>query len=221
VITRSSGIIGGRFEQGSLFGAAPIPAGGLDVRYRLDIIGPNVLDAVKSAGGWMYDRVVAGWDVTAIITGEQDSRPLRILGAQQDNLESVLSSASERARRHTVAIAVSLFDSDVGQAAIRAFGRHASELIFWGDRTSGEPREEIYAMREHRLSPAACAFKARALAAVDDAGSDMVRPIELFHCGPMALDNADLIPTDDRPYANSRIRLQQNHIQAFNGKKQS
>ena len=37
------------------------------MRYRLDVVAPTVLDAVMFAGGWVYDRVMAGWDVTVLI----------------------------------------------------------------------------------------------------------------------------------------------------------
>ena len=33
------------------------------VRYRLDVVAPSVAEAVRAAGGWMFDRVMAGWDV--------------------------------------------------------------------------------------------------------------------------------------------------------------
>ena len=42
------------------------------MRYRLDVVAPNVLDAVKFAGGWIYDRVMAGWDVTVLIGGPDE-----------------------------------------------------------------------------------------------------------------------------------------------------
>ena len=46
----------------------------LDMRYRLDVVAPTVLDAVRFAGGWVYDRVMAGWDVTVLIGTDEDVR---------------------------------------------------------------------------------------------------------------------------------------------------
>ncbi len=39
------------------------------MRYRLDVIAPSVIDAVQFTGGWLFDRVMAGWDVTVLIRG--------------------------------------------------------------------------------------------------------------------------------------------------------
>ncbi len=52
------------------------------MRYRLDVVAPTVLDAVRFAGGWVYDRVMAGWDVTVLVGADEDARPLEILGAE-------------------------------------------------------------------------------------------------------------------------------------------
>ena len=30
------------------------------MRYRLDVVAPNVAEVVRSAGGWLVDRVMAG-----------------------------------------------------------------------------------------------------------------------------------------------------------------
>ena len=63
------------------------------MRYRLDVVAPSVPEVVKHAGGWLVDRVMAGWDVTVLIDGEQDLRPLEILGVDTQDLETALSSA--------------------------------------------------------------------------------------------------------------------------------
>ena len=52
----------------------------LDMRYRLDVVAASVADVVRFAGGWMYDRVMAGWDVTVLLADDVDERPLRVLG---------------------------------------------------------------------------------------------------------------------------------------------
>ena len=67
------------------------------MRYRLDVVAPTVLDAVRFAGGWVCDRVMAGWDVTVLIGNDEDVRPLEILGAEVRDLESVLESWEDRA----------------------------------------------------------------------------------------------------------------------------
>jgi hypothetical protein len=39
------------------------------VRYRLDVVAASVSEVVSHAGGWLVDRVMAGWDVTVLISG--------------------------------------------------------------------------------------------------------------------------------------------------------
>ena len=41
-----------------------------DMRYRLDVVSPSVERRGDRAGGWLVDRVMAGWDVTVLISGE-------------------------------------------------------------------------------------------------------------------------------------------------------
>ena len=51
------------------------------MRYRLDVVAADVADVVRFAGGWLFDRAMAGWDVTVLVADHPDERPLRILGA--------------------------------------------------------------------------------------------------------------------------------------------
>ena len=62
------------------------------MRYRLDVVAANAADAVRFAGGWMYDRVMAGWDVTVLLADRSDERPLQILGVATSDLELALTS---------------------------------------------------------------------------------------------------------------------------------
>ena len=57
------------------------------MRYRLDVVAADVADVVKFAGGWLFDRAMAGWDVTVLVADHPDERPLQILGAQIVDLE--------------------------------------------------------------------------------------------------------------------------------------
>src|SRR6476661_3054300 len=112
MVTRSltpadRGVQGVRRVTGSRAGAQ-----GLDMRYRLDVVAPTVLDAVMFAGGWVYDRVMAGWDVSVLVGSDEDVRPLEILGADVLNLESVLDAWELRPHPQSVAVAADLFDRD-------------------------------------------------------------------------------------------------------------
>src|ERR1700688_3322744 len=53
------------------------------LRPRLAVLAPSVVEVVRSAGGWLFDRAMAGWNVTVITSDHSDSRPLQILGADR------------------------------------------------------------------------------------------------------------------------------------------
>ena len=38
------------------------------MRYRLDVVAGSVVDVVRFAGGWLFDRAMAGWDVSVLLT---------------------------------------------------------------------------------------------------------------------------------------------------------
>lgn len=50
------------------------------LRYRLDVVAASAVDVVQSAGGWLYDRAMAGWEVTVLLPQGCNTRSLRILG---------------------------------------------------------------------------------------------------------------------------------------------
>jgi hypothetical protein len=163
------------------------------MRYRLDVVAPTVLDAVKFAGGWVYDRVMAGWDVTVLIGDDEDVRPLEILGAEVRDLESVLDSWEDRPHPQTIAVAADLFDrnSRVRKGVLSALEQGATEVTLWGDGLPAELHESVDCV-QHQLSAAARVFKAQALAAADHL--EPVGHLETFRCGMMASVAADLIP---------------------------
>ena len=167
----------------------------LDMRYRLDVVAANAADAVKFAGGWMYDRVMAGWDVTVLLADRSDERPLQILGVATSDLESALALWAERPHPQTVAVAADLFASDdrVRRGVLGALEQGLTEVTLWGDSLPAELDDSVGPVA-HRLSAAARAFKSQALTAAADAGA--VSGTETFRCGVMATPSvaADLIP---------------------------
>jgi hypothetical protein len=165
------------------------------MRYRLDVVAPTVLDAVKFAGGWIYDRVMAGWDVTVLISTDEDVRPLEILGAEVRDLETVLEAWEDRPHPQTVAVAADLFGSDsrVHQHVLNALGQGATEVTLWGEWLPAELDDSVDSA-QHHLSAAAKAFKTQALAAANDQEVAAVGDTETFRCGMMASVAADLIP---------------------------
>ncbi|OBI83134.1 hypothetical protein [Mycobacterium sp. E740] len=164
------------------------------MRYRLDVVAPSVSDAVRFAGGWIYDRVMAGWDVTVLVGGDENVRPLTILGAETLDLESVLSDWEGRPHPQTVAVAANMFDRDtrVLQHVRNALEQGGTEVTLWGERLPAELDRSVDSV-EHPLSAAARAFKAKALAAADDPDAE-VGYCETFRCGMMASVAADLVP---------------------------
>jgi hypothetical protein len=163
------------------------------MRYRLDVVAPTVLDAVRFAGGWVYDRVMAGWDVTVLIDDDEDARPLEILGAEVRDLESVLESWQDRPHPQTIAVAADLFDRDsrVRKGVLSALEQGATEVTLWGEGLPAELDKSVDSV-QHQLTAAARAFKAQALAAANN--SEAVGHTETFRCGMMASVAADLIP---------------------------
>ncbi len=165
------------------------------MRYRLDVVSPGVPEVVTFAGGWLVDRVMAGWDVTVLIDGAQDLRPLEILGVATQDLEGALEMWADRPHPQTVAVASQLFSADatVRQGVLSALDHGLTEVTLWGEHWPEELDDTVGSVR-HQLSAAARAFKAQALAAIEL--PDVVSNAETFRRGIMARASvaADLIP---------------------------
>ena len=166
------------------------------MRYRLDIVAPTVAEAVQHAGGWMFDRVMAGWDVNVLLAEPGDTRPLSILGAQTMDFESVLAAGDDQPHPQALAVAAGLVDTDarVREGVLRALDYGMTEVAMWGDARPAEFDRNVDSV-EHRLSSAARVFKAQALAAAA-VGDIAVGPTETFRSGAMSCPpiGADLVP---------------------------
>jgi len=166
------------------------------MRYRLDVVARNVPEVVRFAGGWLVDRVMAGWDVTVLITSDHDMRPLEILGVHVIDLEAALDDWSFRPHPQTVAVAADLLacDERIRRGVLGALDSGRTEVTLWGERCPDEIDGDMRLVH-HRLSAAARAFKAQALAAADPLG-EAVGDTETFRCGLAALSSvaADLTP---------------------------
>ena len=169
------------------------------MRYRLDVVASDVADVVRFAGGWLFDRAMAGWDVTVLLTDlvdHPDARPLQILGARVIDLEDTLAAVESRPRPQALAAAADLFgcDSRVRQGVLQALDHGVTEVTLWGETWPAELDHSV-GLVQHRLSTAAWTFKAQALAAaaVPD-GS--IGYVETFRSGLLACPSvaADLVP---------------------------
>ncbi|MXP23294.1 hypothetical protein GIY30_18315 [Gordonia sp. HNM0687] len=136
------------------------------MKYQLDIISDSVGDLVLHAGGWIYDRVTAGWEVNIALPLGADPRPVRILGAAP----TVLDITGHRLRACRPAIATSVdFCRRNGEVAkvVASAARNETEVTMWGEDGFGIDSTASVPV-SHRLSVAARAFKTQALAACGD-----------------------------------------------------
>lgn len=135
------------------------------MRRRLFLAAPSVAEVVRYAGGWLFDQVMAGWDVTAMVADHADARPLHILGASTVDLESALASQALDLRPQAIAVAADLYRADprVRQRVLDTLDS-GQAVTLWGDSLPTELAQN-YSSMQHRLSAAARAFKAQALVA--------------------------------------------------------
>ena len=166
------------------------------MRYRLDVVAANVADVVRFAGGWLFDRAMAGWDVTVLIADDSDDRPLHILGLRVLDLDYAMETVGHRPPPQTLAAAADLFDGDprVRQGVLQALDQGATEVTLWGQTWPAE-LDDTVGLVEHRLSAAARAFKSQALAAagISPVG---IGPTEVFRSRVITSLSveADLVP---------------------------
>ncbi|MGE2728625.1 hypothetical protein ACQI4F_04040 [Mycolicibacterium vaccae] len=158
--------------------------------YRIDVIADSVAEAVRYAGGLMFDRRLAGWDVIVTSDDVAHVRALTILGAR---LRPLGGPEDQPLPAHWGAATV------VGPVAASRLG--GSYVLQWGqqrdDSTAG-PMTPLC----HDLSAAARSFKAHALRAAG-LPSD-VDHIEQFWGSPHGA--AGLRPTASWPPVLTRGR---------------
>jgi hypothetical protein len=136
------------------------------LRYRLDVVATSTVDVVQSAGGWLYDRVMAGWEVTVLLPHSRDSRSLRILGVQTSELQAQFALTPTGSTSQSLAVSAEAFTADarVRDKVLKSLDNGLTEVALWGD---GWPLGVNRAMTraQHLLSAAARSFKGHALAA--------------------------------------------------------
>jgi hypothetical protein len=163
------------------------------VRYQLDVVGAHVADVVDSAGGWLFDRVMAGWDVRVAVANPGDLAALQILGVQTVGLGAVFGAGATAPTALAVAGTVCSTDDRVRDALAASVRSARTEVTMWGDvwvPSMGRPGDEV----RHELSAAARVFKAQAAFA---AGLDAtVTAFEVFRSYGQAIgtDYPDLLP---------------------------
>lgn len=129
--------------------------------YRLDVIGTDVADVVQSAGGWLYDRVMAGWEVNVLMPRGGDRRALQILGVRTVDLATALSAGGTG-----LAVSAGAYAAEgcVREALQAALDHRLTEVTVWGEGWPARIDGVTTAVR-YPLSAAARVFKGQALAA--------------------------------------------------------
>jgi hypothetical protein len=163
-------------------------------RYRLHVAAPTVGELIAAAGGWLADRAMAGWYVTAYIADDHDSPSLHILGVGAVDFASALDWRDPTAL-HTLAVTPDLYEMDM---RIRTRIRHAvasgePEVIVVGESYPSDLRRAPVPV-QHLCSGAAQAFKRRALVAAGGSADVLVDREVLFSWPSACARPADCAP---------------------------
>lgn len=134
------------------------------LRHRLDVLAADAADVVQTAGGWLFDRVMGGWEVNVLLPGGGDARPLRILGVRVLDLASDLDLAAPLSQGLAVSVDAFAVDDRIRDRVRKAVDNPMTEVALWGE---GWPLGVDRGLTKNRytLSAAARAFKTQALRA--------------------------------------------------------
>lgn len=141
------------------------PADAAPLRYRLDVVATGAADVVESAGGWLYDRVMAGWEVSVRLPQSCDTRALRILGVAVSECRSGWCETEIADRSRAVSAAAFRADPRVRDRVLASLDGRLTEVALGGDEWPPNV-DRAMSRAQHVLSAAARTFKGHALAAV-------------------------------------------------------
>jgi hypothetical protein len=146
--------------------------------YDLTVVATGAADVVAGAGGWLFDRVRAGWKVSVVVPSSCDVRPLEILGVRA--YAAGRDAEELPAEPAALAVPARLFESDQGlrRHVTGALKRGTAEVTMWGDCATADVGYRVD-RTQYRLSPAARVFKTHALAAAGI--TTTVADVEQFH----------------------------------------
>jgi hypothetical protein len=174
----------------------PVPhRDGGAVKYHLDVVAASPADVVCAVGGWLYDRVRAGWEVEVLLPQKCDTRPLQILGMRATDIDSHTPPTSSGCATRGLAVSAEMFASDqrIRNAVLQALDRRMTEVTLWHDDWPLSVGHRTTTV-QHVLSAAARAFKRHALTAAGV--SETVGPTEMLRsdmkaCLPV---DSELVP---------------------------
>jgi len=105
------------------------------MRYQLIVIAPSGADVVQFAGGWLFDRRMAGWDIDVLVPDQDAARSLRVLGVRAVDLHAGLASVvrgPERAAGLAVAADLMAIDERIHEEVLEAVRSGITEVALWG-----------------------------------------------------------------------------------------
>ena len=149
-------------------------------RYQFQVVAGSIADVVTSIGGLIFDRAMAGWDVSVVLRGDcdrdVDDRPVRILGARLAERMSNPDDARALPRPHLLALAADVMvKSDAVRRHVLALANDSgTDVLLWGRHHPTRFPRTLVAAR-HRPSAAAQVFKSHALLGV---GPQAIRRVE-------------------------------------------
>jgi hypothetical protein len=133
--------------------------------YRLDVFSDSVREVVAEAGGWIVDRVLAGWRVTLITDADDGQCAGRILGCDVAIGSAIADASRPPPYGIVLTSARCRTDSELQKCIADARDRQIAEISLIGVAPSGRCDPRLHPVI-HRASSAAQAFKAHALLAV-------------------------------------------------------
>jgi hypothetical protein len=141
-------------------------------RYQFQVVAGHIADVVASIGGLIFDRAMAGWDVSVVLRGDSNhavnDRPIRILGARLAERMSDPDDARALPRPHLLAVAADVMvTSDAVRRHVLALANDSgTDVLLWGLRHPTRFPRTFVAAR-HQPSAAAQVFKSHALSGVE------------------------------------------------------
>lgn len=132
--------------------------------YHIDVITDSVPEAIRHAGGLMFDYGRAGWQVVVVTDDAAHPRALAILGArtQSPGRHDDRHFKSQREMRTVVSPIGELETNRVPVVMEGSRLEPQAQLVLWGQHVDIELTSALCPVR-HDLSQAARTFKAQAL----------------------------------------------------------
>ena len=161
------------------------------LRYQLIVIAPSGADVVQFAGGWLFDRRMAGWDVDVLVPDQDAARALQILGARIVDLHAGLASVvrgPERAAALVAAADLVAVDERIHEEVLEAVRSGLTEVALWGDSRPSKIGGRVDST-QYRLSAAARVYKGHALAAAGLADLEVGHTERLYRSGYRPVDS--------------------------------